>query len=126
MVSDGTIARLQELAGEGVELVVAAALRFGEEPFFAHLAEMGLIPAEKRAESSVPLTISGQQMARAAVNSFHPETLSYEWGAPFLFSIIPAAWWRVPGRRWNCSALFELGAIAVGLRRSRQARHVDT
>ena len=96
MVSDGTIARLQELAGEGVELVVAAALRFGEEPFFAHLAEMGVIPPQKRAESCVPLTISGQQMARAAVNSFHPETLSYEWGAPFLFSIVPAAWWRVP------------------------------
>jgi hypothetical protein len=96
MVSNGTIARLQELAHDGVELVVAAALRFGEEPFFAHLAKMGLLPPQKRAESCAPLTISGQQMAGAAVNSFHPETISYEWGAPFLFSIIPAAWWRVP------------------------------
>jgi len=97
MISDGTVARLQQLAYAGVELVVVAALRFGEEPFFNHLTAMGLIPARRRSESAAPLIMSGQQMACAAVNSFHPETLSYEWGAPFLFSIIPAAWWRVPG-----------------------------
>jgi hypothetical protein len=97
MVSDGTLARLQQLAHAGVELVVAAALRFGEEPFFDHLTAMGLIPSQKRSESAAPLIISGQQMASAAVSSFHPETLSYEWDAPFLFATVPAAWWRVPG-----------------------------
>ena len=96
MISDGTIARLQELAYAGVELVVAAALRFGEEPFFTHLTEMGLIPHKGAQRVPAPYD-QRATMARAAVNSFHPETLSYEWGEPFFFSIIPAAWWRVPG-----------------------------
>lgn len=96
MVSNGTIARLQDLAREGVELVVAAALRFGEEPFFEHLTHMGAIPKRRCRESAQPLIISGRQMAHAAVNAFHPETLSYEWNGPYLFPIVPAAWWRVP------------------------------
>jgi hypothetical protein len=96
MLSDGTAARLQDLARAGTELVVVAALRFGEEPFFAHLSSMGVIPLQRRSDSAQPLVISGRQMAHAAVNAFHPETLSYEWEGPYLFPIIPAAWWRVP------------------------------
>ena len=33
MLSDGSVARLQELAHSGTQLVLTAALRFGEEPF---------------------------------------------------------------------------------------------
>ncbi len=36
-------------------------------------------------------------MVYAAVNGFHSETLAYEWDAPGLMAISPAAWWRVPG-----------------------------
>lgn len=97
MVSEGTMARLQELAHEGVELVLTAALRFGEEPFFENLRALGVLPDERRQDSAKPLVISGRQMAHAAVNGFHSETLSYEWDAPYLLPIAPAAWWRVPG-----------------------------
>ena len=36
-------------------------------------------------------------MVYAAVNGFHSETLAYEWDAPGIMAISPAAWWRVPG-----------------------------
>ena len=36
-------------------------------------------------------------MVYAAINGFHSETLAYEWDAPGLMAISPAAWWRVPG-----------------------------
>jgi len=68
MLSDGTIARLQQLACSGCQLVVAAALRFGEEPFLAHLRNMGLLPGQSRSESGTHLMITGRQMAYAAVN----------------------------------------------------------
>ena len=97
MLSDGSVARLQELAKGGTELVLAAALRFGEEPFLAHLRDMGVMPAESRGEITTPLVITARQMVYAAVNGFHSETLTYEWDAPGLTAVIPAAWWRVPG-----------------------------
>jgi hypothetical protein len=72
-------------------------LRFGEEPFLAHLREQGLLADENRANTGTPLVIPGRQMVYAAVNGFHSETLAYEWDAPGVLVISPAAWWRVPG-----------------------------
>jgi hypothetical protein len=97
MLSDGSIARLQELARNGTELVLTAALRFGEEPFLANLRQQGLLADEDRAKTGTPLVIPGRQMVYAAVNGFHSETLAYEWDAPGILVIVPAAWWRVPG-----------------------------
>jgi hypothetical protein len=101
MLSDGTIARLQELARGGTKLVLAAALRFGEEPFLANLEKLGAVPATSRRDSGDALVISGRQMVEAALNGFHTETLRYEWDAPYFPPCFPgvpaAAWWRVPG-----------------------------
>ena len=97
MLSDGSVARLQELARNGTELVLTAALRFGEEPFLARLREQGLLTDEDRAKTGTPLVIPGRQMVYAAVNGLHSETLAYEWNAPGVLVISPAAWWRVPG-----------------------------
>jgi hypothetical protein len=96
MLSEGSVARLQELARGGTKLVLTAALRFGEEPFFARLREIGALPNESRSAPGMPLVITGRQMVYAAVNGFHSETLAYEWDAPGLMAISPAAWWRVP------------------------------
>lgn len=97
MFSDGSMAHLQALAQNGAQVVLTAALRLGEEPFLAKLSELGALPTESRRESGRPLTISGRVMAEATVDSFHTETLSYEWAAPYITPISPAAWWRVPG-----------------------------
>jgi hypothetical protein len=96
MLSDGSVARLQELARSGAQLVVAAALRFGEEPFFAYLRDAAALPTEN-CRSQAPLAVTPRQMVHAAINGFHTETLAYEWDAPGLLAITPAAWWRVPG-----------------------------
>ena len=96
MLSDGSMARLQQLAHDGVQLVVTAALRFGQEPFFENLKAIGAWN-ETHGGDGRPLCISGRDMSYAAVNGFHPETLTYEWDAPYLIGVAPAAWWRVPG-----------------------------
>ncbi|MGA7786917.1 MAG: hypothetical protein WCA56_01995 [Xanthobacteraceae bacterium] len=97
MLSDGTVARLQELARSGVQLALTAALRFGEEPFLAHLKDIGVLSGTNRGTTGTPVAITGRQMVHAAVNGFHSETLAYEWDAPGIMAISPAAWWRVPG-----------------------------
>src|ERR1700728_3552289 len=48
MLSEGSVARLQVLAAGGTQLVLTAALRFGEEPFLAHLHDLGVLPGEAR------------------------------------------------------------------------------
>ena len=96
MLSDGSVARLQKLARSGAELVLTAALRFGEEPFLGQLKDIGVLPDESRSNGAAPLVITGRQMAVAAVNGLHSETLAYEWDAPGFLLVVPAAWWRVP------------------------------
>jgi hypothetical protein len=99
MLSDGTVAHLQSLASSGAELVLAAALRFGEEPFLGKLRNIGAIPAESRRQSGKSLAIDARTMVAAALDGgFHSETMSYEFDAPYFFAQLPSAvWWRVPG-----------------------------
>jgi hypothetical protein len=98
MLSDGTLAAVERRAREGYSVVLAAALRFGEEPLFRELEAMGLAARHAR-DGTQPsaLPISGRQMAQASVRAFHSETLRYEWDAE-CFTLFPVAcWWRVPG-----------------------------
>lgn len=97
MLSDGTVARVQELAQAGKQAVLVAALRFGEEPFLGNLEAAGAIPKESRRDSGSPLSISGRAMVAAAVNGLHSETLRYEWEAPYFTDFPCACWWKVPG-----------------------------
>jgi hypothetical protein len=93
--SDGTVRRLQQLASEGVELVLVPALRFSEEPLFDNLRKLGV--SLDRNGAAAPITLESRQLAHAALNSMHSETLTYEWNAPYFFSHPSAVWWRVPG-----------------------------
>jgi hypothetical protein len=97
MLSDGSIAKLQDLARTGIRLVLAVALRFGEEPFLGQLKNQRLIPAQSRRETGEPLVISGRQMAKAAINGLHRETIAYGWDQPYFVIVPAAAWWQVPG-----------------------------
>jgi hypothetical protein len=120
MLSDGTIARLQQLANSGCELVIAPAVRFGEEPFFEQLKKLDVLPEGSRSQNGSPLVITGRQMVHAAVNGLHTETAAYEWSAPGLLLVVPTAWWRIPGENgilvhsltW-APLLLDYGAIAV-------------
>lgn len=90
MLSDGSIAYLQQMAADGKTCVLASALRFGLEPFLETLALRGLM---------VPggtITLSGQELAGIALNLLHPETVRYDWSSPY-FSYLPVCcFWRVP------------------------------
>ena len=100
MLSEGSIGHLQELAKKGAKVVLAAALRFGEEPFLDNLRQVGAIPCESRRDSGNSLVIDGRTMVSAAVQGFHSETLRFEWEAPYFFAALPSAvWWRVPGEQ---------------------------
>ena len=55
-----------------------------------------LIP-ESRSDSAQPVTITESGNGQSSSDSFHTETLSYKWAAPYITPISPAAWWRVPG-----------------------------
>ncbi len=97
VLSAGTVLRLQELASKGVEVVLAAALRFGEEPFMHDLSNAGLLGDGWRQHSGEALKLSGRNLVHAAVNGMHSETLTYEWEAPWFSTYPSAAWWKVPG-----------------------------
>jgi hypothetical protein len=92
--SDGTVGRLQQLAREGVELVLVPALRFSEELLFDNLRKLGVL--QGRDGVAEPITLNSRQLTHAALNSMHSETLTYEWDAPYFFSHPSAVWWRVP------------------------------
>lgn len=98
IVSDGGVALAQKHAVEGAHLVLTPALRFGEEPLFEHLAQLGVASIDSRlGDEGRALVVTGRQLAWAGIRSFHSETLTYEWDAPY-FSTPPfACWWRVPG-----------------------------
>jgi hypothetical protein len=96
VLADGSFARLQQFAQSGVEVVLAAALRFGEEPLFAHLREKGALPGESEIGNVGPLSISCRDLTYAAVNSFHSHSASCEWDCSYFPHVAHCAWWRVP------------------------------
>ena len=97
IISDGTVAHLQNHAAKGIELVWVPALRFAEESFLGHLRAWGLIPTEDRISAGAPLKITGAEMVRAAILGLHTETISYEWDASYFPQTPSAVWWRIPG-----------------------------
>jgi len=97
LVSDGTVAALQKHAVDGIQLVLTAALRFGEEPLFEHLKQLGIPAPDSRFDDQArSLVVTGRQLVSAGIRSFHSETLSYEWETPYFASSPVAVWWRVP------------------------------
>jgi tetratricopeptide (TPR) repeat protein len=96
MFSDGMVGRLQELAIEGVELVLVPALRFAEEPFFDNLQKLGISPRD-RSGVAEPISLSSRQLVHIALASMHSETMTYEWDAPYFTPTPYGVWWRVPG-----------------------------
>lgn len=97
MVSDGTVRALKHCAQNGSKVVLTAALRFGEEPLFENLQALGVLPTDQTpSQSGLPLSISGRQLVKAAIKSFHSQTQRYEWEAPYFSSFPCACWWALP------------------------------
>lgn len=120
LLSDGSIATLQRHAVEGTQVVLSAAVRFGEEPLFQHLTSMGIVGPDLGGDSKgKPISVTGRQLAKAAVKSFHTEALRYEWESANFAEVPCACWWRVTGEdgvvlhalNWN-PLLCDFAAVA--------------
>jgi len=97
MLSDGTMAMVQRKAVAGFEVVLVAALRFGEEPLFKNLEDLGIAGRNyKLGDEGLALIATGRQFVTAGIRSFHSETLRYEWNAPYFSTFPVACWWHVP------------------------------
>lgn len=95
MVSDGTMAAVQRRAVENYHLFLVAALRFAEEPLFKHLQDIHEESLKSQSSDRVcPISLSGRQMVSAGIKSFHSETLTYEWDAPYFSRFPVACWWK--------------------------------
>jgi hypothetical protein len=97
MLADGGLERLQELALAGSEIVITAALRFGEEPLFANLRATGVRAEPDLPGERDPLQIPCRELVNAAINAFHSHSASCEWGSSYFPQVTHCAWWRVPG-----------------------------
>jgi hypothetical protein len=105
--SDGALARLDELALDGCEVVLKLTVPSVEEQlFFRALSELGMLPEAPARESGKPLVYSGRQIAAAALRSMHDMAVVNEWEAPYFCGYVATPWWRVPG---------ENGIVAAGV-----------
>lgn len=98
MVSDGTVSFLRRQARLGTQLVLVAALRFGEEPLFENLRSIGILEHKNNElQNQKTLSITGRHLASICIKSFHSEALRCEWDAPYFTSFPSACWWKVKG-----------------------------
>ena len=86
VVSNGTLRKAYDCVLEGATAVVTPAVRFEQEALFDGLAEF--------VRSGAALEVSGRALAKVAVAAFHPETLRWEWEAPYVLGSLSAVWTR--------------------------------
>jgi hypothetical protein len=96
MLTEGAVAALVRHAAAGCQVVMTVALRFAEEPLFAALRHRGLFP--EGSSSGLPVALPPRQAAAVSLDSFHSETICYEFDAPFFADFPVAAIWWVPGK----------------------------
>lgn len=100
ILSDGTVANLKEAVRRGESVVLCAALRFAEEPFFDGLLRAGHVDAMLSSGGGQRiLALSGREMVRLGMPAFHSQTRSYQIDSPAFAEGSPAAIWRMPGGR---------------------------
>lgn len=97
VLSDGSVAAMQEHALNGSELVLCPALRFAEEPLFAHMTESGYDrPGRMRRDTGEPLVLAPRDLVRMAMRALHSETATYDFEKPYFRKHGAAAFWPVP------------------------------
>jgi hypothetical protein len=105
--SDGFLARLDDLAASGCEVVLKLTVPAVEEDqFFRELRERDMLPKVSARDSGQPLIYSARQITAASLRSMHDMTAVNEWDAPYFCGYAATPWWLVPG---------ENGILATGL-----------
>jgi hypothetical protein len=91
VLSDGSVAALQRLAWEGKKVVLCVAMRFTYEGCRAE------IEAFRDSLLSHRLVLASRTLAGIAVRNMHPETLRYDWDAPYFAETPFSCFFHVPG-----------------------------
>lgn len=114
VLSDGALTYIENCALKGKDVVFCAAIRFAEEPFFAHLKKLGI----QIDLSSASLTLSGSELVDCAIHAFHSETSAYDFHAAHYVANAPITLQRIKDEgllihsmSW-CPLLLNYGAIS--------------
>ena len=91
VLSDGAIAELDRLARQGSKVVLAAACRFAQDECLAAFQKRGLVTPGR------PLILPPRLLVEIAFSHPHPETVCFEFNAPYFCDTATSAMWRVPG-----------------------------
>jgi len=117
VLSDGTLTYIEKRALEGKHIVFCAAIRFAEEPFFAHLKKLNL-ESNETYNRKTALKLTGPVLVDCAINSFHSETSSYDYNAPYYRPNAPITLQTIENEgllvhsmSW-CPLLLDYGAIS--------------
>jgi len=94
--SNGSIARLHELALGSVDVVMKLTVPLTQkEDFFASLKQVNVLPMTSARDTGKPIICSGRQLASAAIRSMHSMSAVNEWQAPYFCGYASTPWWRV-------------------------------
>jgi hypothetical protein len=91
MLSDGSVAALQQLANAGKTVVLVVAIRFAYEKLKPLLEAAGYI------KQGHPMTVRPRELMRLALPCLHTETLRYEFDKPYFAASPISVYWQVPG-----------------------------
>lgn len=115
LIADGTLNNIQKLALTGKQLVLCAAVRFAEEPFFNALEREGF---KSKNSMQTELSINSRELVKLCLQSFHSETETYDFNSSNYGKLKAIALWRLPNNQglllhslsW-CPMLIDYGAI---------------
>jgi hypothetical protein len=96
--SDGSVARMHELALRGSEVILKLTVPQADEAkAFRTLRKLDMLPDVSSRDSGEPLVFTGRELSRALMQSMHDMSIVNEWDAPYFAGYASTPWWRVRG-----------------------------
>ncbi|MDR4493603.1 MAG: hypothetical protein AB7P17_12740 [Nitrospirales bacterium] len=93
ILSDGSVAAMEQLAEQGRKVVLCVAIRFRQETMLPVMEERNFL------KQGQPLAISSRELMGMALQNLHSETLRYEFEAPHFADFpISVYWWASPDK----------------------------
>ena len=110
MLSDGSVATLQQLGNAGKTVVLVVAIRFAYEKLKPSLEAAGYM------KPGHPMTVGPRELMRLALPCLHTETLRYEFDKPYFAASPISVYWQVPGGNGIIIYSFSWAPVLVNYR----------
>ncbi|CAA7612113.1 hypothetical protein [Magnetospirillum sp. UT-4] len=110
ILSDGSLARIEHYARQGVKVLFSVAIRFSQDPIEQELVSRG------RMRPDQPMAIGARELMEIGLANLHSETKRYEFGSPAFAHSPISVFWRASGGiviysfSW-CPILVDYGAL---------------